>query len=382
MLRPSPASLTDRLRHFARLALALAALMAAPVLARAQDLPRPPGNIGGPGLSAPMPIGPAPQGGPPPGGALPFVGATAPPTGSFSGPGPAPAQQGGGSRNAVAAPSREPHAILPQAPAGKVTLGVFARFGADGATVPRAVMWRVFADTPEASGAFPLVAESTEATPVFFLSPGGYIVHLTYGYATQAQRVVLGATSRREAFILPAGGLRLQADVDNKAITNSKVSFDIYEGSFLQGRTSSQPLYRGALPNEVVLLPEGTYHVVSTYGDANAVVRADVTVQAGKLTDAMVHHRAAQITLKLVKEAGGEALADTQWSVITPGGDTIKESIGAFPTVVLTEGEYVAIARNDGRVVSRDFKVELGKDKDVEVLASGARATTTRPLTR
>ncbi len=160
------------------------------------------------------------------------------------------------------------------------------------------------------------------------------------------------------------------------------MSFDIYEGSFLQGRTSSQPLYRGALPNEVVLLPEGTYHVVSTYGDANAVVRADVTVQAGKLTDAMVHHRAAQITLKLVKEAGGEALADTQWSVITPGGDTIKESIGAFPTVVLTEGEYVAIARNDGRVVSRDFKVELGKDKDVEVLASGARAVTTRPLTR
>ncbi|WP_188583718.1 hypothetical protein [Azorhizobium oxalatiphilum] len=309
--------------------------------------------------------------------ALPFAGATAPPSSGFSVPMPiAPTQQQGRPGAAPAAPGapREPHAVLPQAPAGKVTLGVFARFGTDGAPIPRALNWRVFADTPEASGAFPLVAESTEAAPVFFLNPGGYIVHVTYGYASQAQRIVLGATSRREAFVMPAGGLRLQADVENKAITNQKVSFDIFEGSFLQGRTSTQPYYRGALANEVILLPEGTYHVVSTYGDANAVVRADVTVQAGKLTDATVHHRAAQITLKLVKEAGGEAQADTQWQVITPGGDTIKESIGAFPTFILTEGDYMAIARNDGRVVSRDFKVEAGKDREVEVIANRGNA--------
>lgn len=303
---------------------------------------------------------------------LPFAGPTNPAQAApgFVLPPPlAPSGRTAAAPPAAAAPgSREPHAVLPQAPAGKTTLGVFAKFGADGAPVPRALAWRVFADTPEASGAFPLVAESTDPAPVFFLNPGGYIVHVTYGFATQAQRVVLGATSRREALVLPAGGLRLQADVDNKAITNQKVSFDIFEGSFLQGRTSTQPYYRGALANEVIQLPEGTYHVVSTYGDANAVVRADVSVQAGKLTDATVHHRAAQIMLKLVKEPGGEAQADTQWSVITPGGDTIKESIGAFPTFVLTEGDYVAIARNDGKVVSRDFKVEAGKDREVEVV--------------
>ncbi|WP_084539942.1 hypothetical protein [Azorhizobium doebereinerae] len=344
---------------------ALAPLVSGTAGAFAQETLRPPAPVGAPGgLVSPVPLAP------PAGGALPFAGATSPPPGSFSGP--APAQMPPGRAAAPSGP-REPHAVLPQAPAGKITLGVFARFGAEGAPVPRGLTWRVFADTPEASGAFPLVAESAEAAPVFFLNPGGYIVHLSYGYATLAQRVVLGATSRREVFVLPAGGLRLQADVDNKAITNQKVSFDIFEGSFLQGRTSTQPYYRGALANEVVLLPEGTYHVVSSYGDANAVVRADVTVQAGKLTDATVHHRAAQITLKLVKEPGGEAQADTQWSIITPGGDTIKESIGAFPSFILTEGDYVAIARNDGKVVSRDFKVEAGKDKDVEVLASAGR---------
>jgi hypothetical protein len=87
------------------------------------------------------------------------------------------------------------------------------------------------------------------------------------------------------------------------------------------------------------------------------------------LTDITVTHRAAAITLKLVGDRGGEALANTAWSVLTPGGDVIKESIGAFPRVILAEGEYRAIARNEGKVYERDFKVVTGVDGDVEVLA-------------
>jgi len=98
-------------------------------------------------------------------------------------------------------------------------------------------------------------------------------------------------------------------------------------------------------------------------------VRSDIRVQAAKLTDVTVNHRAAAITLKLVAEKGGEALANTAWSVLTPGGDTIKESIGAFPRVILAEGEYRAIARNEGKVFEREFKVVAGVDGDVEVLA-------------
>lgn len=289
---------------------------------------------------------------------------TAPPsTGGLRAPALAPGAGSSPSGNA-----REPHAVLPNAPPGKSALGVFARYGAEGAPIQRGLVWRVFADQPESTGAFPLVAESSDAAPVFFLNPGGYIVHVTYGLATTAQRVVVGSVSRREAFALPAGGLRLSADVEDHAIPAQKLTFDIFEGSFLQGRTSSQPYYRGAGAGEVILLPEGTYHVVSTYGDANAVVRADVNVVPGKLTDATMHHRAAQVMLKLVKVKGGEAQGDTQWTVITPGGDTIKESIGAFPTFVLSEGDYTAIGRHDGKNFSRDFKVEAGKDQDLEVV--------------
>ena len=49
--------------------------------------------------------------------------------------------------------------------------------------------------------------------------------------------------------------------------------------------------------------------------------------------------------------------------------DVIKESIGAFPRVVLSEGEYRAIAKNEGKVFERPFNVVNGVDGEVEVVA-------------
>ena len=40
----------------------------------------------------------------------------------------------------------------------------------------------------------------------------------------------------------------------------------------------------------------------------------------GKLTEAAVYQKAARLTLKLVSEHGGEAIANTAWSVVTPSG--------------------------------------------------------------
>ena len=93
-------------------------------------------------------------------------------------------------------------------------------------------------------------------------------------------------------------------------------------------------------------------------------------VQAGKLTTATVEHRAAQLTLKLVREHGGEAIADTQWSILTDAGDMVRESVAAFASVVLAEGNYTAIAKNKDRIFQRDFEVVAGRNQDVEVLVS------------
>ena len=106
---------------------------------------------------------------------------------------------------------------------------------------------------------------------------------------------------------------------------------------------------------------------------------ADLRVPAGKLIEATLRHRAATITLKLVNAPGGEALANTSFSVLTPGGDVIRELIGAFPSLVLAEGEYVAIARHDGKTFQNTFKVQSTKDADVEILPKEAAQSEAPP---
>jgi hypothetical protein len=180
--------------------------------------------------------------------------------------------------------------------------------------------------------------------------------------------VTLRGKTVRETFDLPAGGLRMAGRVGNAPIPVSQISFDVFEGSQFEPG-NHHPIAEHVMTGNVVIVPEGTYYIVSHYGDANAVVRSDIRVQAGKLTDVTVTHRAAAITLKLVTDKGGEALANTAWAVLNPGGDVIKEVLGAFPRVILAEGKYTAIARNEGRVYERKFKVVSGVDGDVEVLA-------------
>jgi hypothetical protein len=253
-------------------------------------------------------------------------------------------------------------------PAGHVALAVAARYGRDAAAINGGLIWRVYAAKPDATGVFRLIKEDRGATPTFVLPPGNYVVHAALGLASAAKAIQLRAETVREVFDIPAGGVRLEGRVGDVRIPTGQISFDIFAGS--QFDTSDRrALVQNVMSGDVVMLPEGTYYIVSNYGDANSVVRSDVHVQAGKLTDIAVTHRAAVLTLKLVNEKGGEALANTQWTVLTPGGDTIKESMGAFPRVVLAEGEYHLVARNEGRTFQRDFKVITGVDGEVEVLS-------------
>jgi hypothetical protein len=262
-----------------------------------------------------------------------------------------------------------PAAPPPGAPtAGQAVLALTARYGKDLPAINSGLVWRVFSDKPDDTGTFKLIREERGATPNIVLPPGNYVVHVAFGLVSAVRAVNLKSETDRESFLLPAGGLRIEGRVGSSKIPQNQISFAIYKGS--QFETAE----RGALvPNvaagDVALLPEGTYYIISNYGDANSVVRSDIRVQAGKLTDVIVTHRAAVITLKLVSDKGGEALANTAWSVITPGGDVIKESIGAFPRVVLSEGEYRAIAKNEGKVFERPFNVVNGVDGEVEVVA-------------
>ena len=256
----------------------------------------------------------------------------------------------------------------PAAPAGNVLLAVAARYGQNAPPISAGLIWRVYAARPDSPGNFRLIKEDRAAAPTFTLPPGNYVVHASLGLASAAKTVQLRGDSVREVFDIPAGGIRLEGRVGDIRIPLGQIAFEIFTGSQFDSN-ERRPIAQNVQTGDVVLLPEGTYYIVSNYGDGNSVVRSDIHIDAGRLTDIVVTHRAAIKTLKLVNNPGGEALANTQWTVLTPGGDVIKESIGAFPRLVLAEGDYHVIARNEGRTYQRDFKVITGVDGEVEVLA-------------
>jgi hypothetical protein len=127
---------------------------------------------------------------------------------------------------------------------------------------------------------------------------------------------------------------------------------------------------QGIGANDILTVNAGTYHIVSYFGAVNAVVRADLRVEPGQLTDATLYHRAAQTSFKLVSEAGGEAIADIDWTVKTTDGATIFTNTGTFPSTVLQEGDYLVFAKRGDTVFNREFEVTPGQPREIEVLTT------------
>ena len=244
-----------------------------------------------------------------------------------------------------------------------------ARLTADGEEIEEGLTWRVYGHAA-GEGKTSLIATKQDARPSFKLKVGDYIVNAAFGRAHSTRRISVKpggpADGTMEEFVLNAGGLRVKALVSGADAPHNTVSYAIYSD---RDQTDNRKLVLSAAkPNLIIRLNAGIYHIVSTYGDCNAVVRSDVTVEAGKLTEATVTHSAAKATLKLVHRAGGEALPDTQWTIQTPQGDEVKESVGALPTHILAPGNYTVIAKSQGRVFQWDIALSNGETTQVELI--------------
>jgi hypothetical protein len=247
--------------------------------------------------------------------------------------------------------------------------------------------WRLFNARAEPDGSHAMVAESSLAQPDLNLTPGDYVVHVGFGLASATQRITLSDDEKSERLTLNAGGLRISGTRGDAPIDASRLSLSIYVPE--RNNPEAKLVYSRAKAGDILGLPEGAYHIVSTYLDSagggdpakpnsgtpanavvtNSIVSADIKVPSGKVLDVTLRHRYATLTLKLVNNAGAEALANTNFTILTPGGDLIRELIGAFPSLVLAEGEYVVIARHESKTYQSTFQVQSGQDHDVEVLA-------------
>ena len=252
-------------------------------------------------------------------------------------------------------------------------ISVSAVLSEDSTPIEEGIVWRAFQTDkplPGAEAAKPrLVGTWREASPTLQLPAGDYHINAAFGRAHLTRRltVAVGAQTK-EQFVLNAGGLRIQAVLaGGETVPANAIGYDIYAADSDQ-QGARPKLIAGGKPGLIVRLNAGVYQVVSTYGDANSIVRADVTVDAGKLSEATITHHAAKVTLKLVTRPGGEAIADTQWTVQTPQGELVRETQGALPTHILAAGKYIVIARNGGRTFKRTFTLEAGSPAQVEVV--------------
>jgi hypothetical protein len=310
-------------------------------------------------------------------------------------PSPAPGSQSAPAPASQAAPlpASQPPSTPPAQPA-QATLNLSAVLNGGGAPLAGGLRWRVFAAQADPDGSHPLIVESSLAQPTLTIPAGDYVVHVAFGLASAAKRVTLGAEVRSERLTLSAGALKIEGTLADAPIDPSKLSLAIYVP---QNRNPLGKLvYAKGKAGDIIGLPEGSYHIVSTYLDtvgahsgvsavantgksavvappaaipSNSIVNADIKVVSGKRIDVTIKHHCATLTLKLVNKPGAEALANTTFTVLTPGGDVIRELVGAFPSLVLAEGEYVVIARHESKVYQSTFQVQTGMDHDVEVVA-------------
>ncbi|WP_449306349.1 hypothetical protein [Pseudochelatococcus sp. B33] len=261
----------------------------------------------------------------------------------------------------------EPPRVLPGTLQGNAatvhSLSLTATLAGSEMPIQSGLMWRIYAVNPD--GDPTLISELDDASPRQSLPQGNYIVHVSYGYASAIARVALRADSVTRLAI-SAGGLRVTGVIGTDPVPNEDLTYSVYlpEHNNPEARLVATHIPSG----ETLRLPEGDYHVVSSYGTANAISRADLSVEVGKVTDATINHRGARVTLKLVAMEGAEAFAGTAFSVLTPGGDTIHEEVGAFPSLILAEGDYVVVARHEGQVYTREFTVDSGVDAAIEIV--------------
>jgi len=249
----------------------------------------------------------------------------------------------------------------------KVTL--VADITEKGAAVTDGLVWRVYDTKPDKSGALAMVAKSELASPVLSLKPGDYVVHVAYGRAQTSDTLSVRNKAATKAMILDAGGLKLNAAiVGDIQIPFNQLHFDI----FTPGTSDADRalVAEKVKPGDIVTLNAGTYHVVSYFGDVNAVVRADLRVEPGQLTEATLYQKGQQVSFKLVSDAGGEAIADVDWTVKSSDGQTVFTNTGTFPSAVLEEGDYTVLAKRGDKVYNRQFQVKAGRAADIEVLTS------------
>ena len=176
-------------------------------------------------------------------------------------------------------PAGEP-AQTPASESAQATLSLSAVLNGGGAPLTGGLRWRVFAAQPDPDGSHALIVESSLPQPTLTIPAGDYVVHVAFGLASAAKRVTLAGESRSERITLSAGALKIEGTLADAPIDPSKLSLAIYVP---QNRNPLGKLvYAKGKAGDIIGLPEGSYHIVSTYLDTVGAHSGVTAANAGK----------------------------------------------------------------------------------------------------
>jgi Ca-activated chloride channel homolog len=299
---------------------------------------------------------------------------------------------------AAAVPPAKPVAPVPPnlRPPGPPGLRLMTSLVANGPALDIPVRWRVWR---EGDGAGAPLVDSRAATIDLDMPPGKYFVEARQGLVSARRSVEAVANVQVPVLLALNAGAVERAPTSQKSgvVVAPTVTITSTTTQAAPGDSPYSVIWPDANAREAVLLPPGTWRIVSEIGSART--ERVVTVTAGQVTDLGKAFAVGHLRLRAVDREGGETAQHVSFRIWeddpeSPNGRReVARSAAAEPVFTLPPGTYFVVARqgsaevrervllNGGDDVARTFILGLGRLTMQSKLQGYSGAITGDPVT-
>ncbi len=218
-----------------------------------------------------------------------------------------------------------------------------------------------------------------DPTPQLVLPTGNYSVLARRGAATHYSTFSIRPGDRKElSLTLDAGVLNLSSPgFDGSSQKHPQIAYTLSAIAPTRPLTIKlSPEGKLAEVDQVLpirsfrnsfTLPEGDYLIHAHYGNSNAENSQRVHITAGASEQIKIEMSAGRIKLSLGLMAGDPPLPNVFWSIIDPNGKQVASASSPVPRLTLARGSYQAIAQYLGQNFRRDFSLQSGESKTLQL---------------
>lgn len=254
---------------------------------------------------------------------------------------------------------------------GSEALDLTAKLAPNGPSLSARIKWEIYNFIKSRGGKRAQIATSNDAQPTVLLAPGKYIVRVVFGNSSTAKVIKITEGQITDAtFILNTGGLRVKPLLIAGTPPKGKEAQQwLYLVSPPESPAPSKLVATANNPKQIHQLTAGIYELISRYGTANAIVKTNVVVTPGLLTDVEIGHKAGIVRFKLVKRRrGGAELEDVTWQLFDADGNEIIAAPDASTGEIIAPGKYQISARHKGIIYTKTFRLKPGKTITIQVI--------------